>query len=319
MFRKLFAAAATAAVLATGVTTAQAQDYPSDTVRIIVPYSAGGVTDFYARLIAPELQEAWGQTVIVENKPGSGSLLGAMEVGTSEPDGLTLLLGSYGLLSNQILLPDSPYDPASIEPVYLLGRGSNMLIIGSEFEHDTLDSLTQYAKDNPGKLKVASSGIGASPHIAALLWADKVGVNFLHIPYQGTAPAMTDVLAGRVDVIFDGISSMANVRAGKTKALAIAAAKRSPEAPDVPTFNELGIPFEFGSFFGFFVPTGTPQDIQDTIFEAVAKIARREDIDAQLQKRGLDTTPKTQADFKDFMTSELAALKKLEEQGLLAK
>ena len=317
MFKKLLGAAAMAALFVTG---AQAQSaYPSDTVKIVVPYSAGGVTDFYARLIAPELQEKWGQTVIVENKPGSGSLVGAMEVGSADPDGLTILLGSYGLLSNQILLPNSPYDPDSLVPVYLLGRGTNMMVISTKFEHDTLESLTEWAKANPGKLKVASSGIGASPHIAALLWGEKVGVDFVHIPYQGTAPAMTDILAGRVDMIFDGISSMANVRAGKTKAVALAGAKRSPEAPDVPTFKELGVDFEFGSFFGFFVPKGTPQEVQDKIYTDIADIARQPEIEEKLSKRGLDTTPKTQAEFAEFLSSEMGALRKLEADGKLTK
>jgi tripartite-type tricarboxylate transporter receptor subunit TctC len=317
MFKTLLGAAAIAAFTATAAVAQE--DYPSDTVRIIVPYSPGGVTDFYARLIAPELQEAWGQTVVVENKPGSGSLVGAMEVGRAEPDGHTLLLGSYGLLSNQILLPDSPYDPESIDPVYLLGRGANMLVISGEFEHDTLDSLTEYAKANPGQLRIASSGIGASPHIAALMWADRAGTEFLHIPYQGTAPAMTDVLAGRVDGIFDGISGMANVRAGRTKALAIAAERRHPEAPDVPTFREKGIDLVFGSFFGFFVPTGTPQEVQDKIFTTIAEIARRPDIDEQLVKRGLDTAPRTEAEFEAFMSSELAELQRLSDEGKLSK
>ena len=317
MFKKLLSAAAMAALLATG---ASAQDdYPSDTVRIVVPYSPGGVTDFYARMIAAELQQAWDQTVIVENKPGSGSLVGAMEVGRADPDGHTILLGSYGLLSNQILLPQSSFDPDSIEPVYFLGRSVSMMVISNEFEHDTLEGLTEWAKENPGKLKVASSGIGASPHIAALLWGDKAGVEFLHIPYQGTAPAMTDILAGRVDVIFDGPSSMANVRAGKTKALAIAAPKAHPAAEGVPTFNEQGVDFEFGSFFGFFVPTGTPEAVQTKIFDTLAEIARRPEIDEQLVARGLDTTPRTQAEFASFLESELAGLNKLADDGKLSK
>ena len=317
MLRKLLGAVAAAALF---ITCAQAQEsYPSDTVKIVVPYTPGGLTDFFARLIAPELRAAWGQTVIVENKPGSGSLLGAMEVGRSEPDGLTILLGSYGLLSNQLLLPEAPYDPDSLEPVFLFGRVANMLVVGKDFPHDTLASVTAYAKENPGKLKIASSGIGASPHIAALLWADIAGVEFLHAPYQGTAPAMTDVLAGRVDGIFDGVSGIANIRAGNTKPIAITSAKRHPDLPEVPTFTELGLDFEFGSFFGFFVPTGTPQAVQDKIFQTVAEIAARPEIDAQLVERGLDTTPKSQQDFRDFMKSELALLRKLSDEGKLQK
>lgn len=305
------------AALCLGAGTAPAQDYPTETIHIVVPYSAGGVTDYYGRLFQPEIEKALGQSVLVENKPGSGSLLGAMEVGRATPDGHTLLLGSYGLLSNQILLPESAFDPDSLVPVFMLGRGVNILLLRKDFPAETLDEVTAWAKDHPGELKIASSGIGASPHIAAELWADMEGIEFIHIPYKGTAPAMTDVIAGRVDAIFDGISGMAQVESGNAKVVAVAGEERHPEAADIPTFKELGKDFVFGSYFGFFVPAGTPQDVQDKLYATIAEIAARPEIDEALKARGLNTRVLTQQEFKDFMGTELADLQKLAAEGKL--
>tara|TARA_R110002126_G_scaffold2848_2_gene15738 strand:+ start:338 stop:1285 length:948 start_codon:yes stop_codon:yes gene_type:complete len=296
---------------------ALAADYPERTISIVVPYSAGGVTDAYARQMLPKLQERLGQTVIVENKPGSGSLVGAMDVARSEPDGYRILMTAYGVISNEVLMTNTPFELADLSPVYMLGRGSNMLMMRPDYPLDTIQEITDWAKAHPGELKLASSGVGASPHIAAELWANRVGVDFLHIPYQGSAPSRLDVIAGRVDGMFDGVSAVSYVESGDVKAIAIASEERHPSLPDVPTFKESGIDFVFGTIFGFYVPVDTPQDVQDQIFAALADVARDPEIEKTLVRQGLDTTPRTQAEFQEIVANELAQLNELVKLGRL--
>lgn len=299
------------------VSAAVAEDYPSETVTIVVPYSAGGVTDSYARMIQPALQERWGQTVIVENKPGSGSMVGAMDVARADPDGTRILMTAYGVISNEVLMPDIPFDLADLSPVYMLGRGSNMLIMRPDYPMDDINDIIAWAKDNPGELKLASSGVGASPHIAAELMANVAGFDFLHIPYQGSAPSRLDVIAGRVDGMMDGISSVAYVESGDIKAIALAAEERHPSLPDVPTFKEKGIDFVFGTIFGFYVPKDTPQEVQDEIFAALDEALHVPETEALLNKQGMDTTRRTQAEFQQIVAKELAQLQDLVAKGRL--
>lgn len=311
---KRFFAALAATLFASAVSAA---DYPSDTVTIVVPYSAGGVTDSYARMIQPALQERWGKTVIVENKPGSGSMVGAMDVARSKPDGLRILMTAYGVISNEVLMPNIPFDLADLSPVYMLGRGSNMLIMRPDYPMDDITDIVAWAKENPGELKLASSGVGASPHIAAELLASEAGFEFLHIPYQGSAPSRLDVIAGRVDGMMDGVSSVAYVKSGDIKAIALAAEKRHPSLPDVPTFKEKGIDFVFGTIFGIYVPKDTPQDIQDEIYAAMDEALHQPKVNETLETQGMDTTRRTQAEFQQIVAKELEQLKDLVAKGRL--
>lgn len=308
--------AASTAAIAT-VQSALAETFPSRAVTIVVPYSAGGVTDSYARMLQPVLQERWGQTVIVENKPGSGSLLGAMDVAQSDPDGHRILMTAYGVISNDVLLPNSPFDLADLEPVHLMGRGANMLIMPKDHRFNTIQEVTEWAKENPGQLKLASSGVGASPHIAAALWASKVGVDFLHIPYKGSAPSRLDVIAGRVDGMFDGVSSVSYIEAGQIKGIALAAEKRHPSLPDVPTFREAGIDLVFGTIFGFYVPKGTSEGTMDELHEAMGAALATPEIHDLMVKQGLDTEPMSRQEFKQLVQNELDSLRKLVAEGRL--
>ncbi|WP_109466854.1 Bug family tripartite tricarboxylate transporter substrate binding protein [Albibacillus kandeliae] len=296
---------------------ALAEDFPSRQVTIVVPYSAGGVTDTYVRKLQPELQKRWGQTIIVENKPGSGSLLGAMDVASADPDGYTILVTAYGVISNEVLMPEAPFELSDLSPVYMLGRGSNMLIMRPDYPMDGIEEITAWAKEHPGELKLASSGVGASPHIAAELWASKVGVDYLHIPYQGSAPSRLDVMAGRVDGMMDGVSSVSYVRSGDIKAIAIAAEERHPSLPDVPTFREAGIDFVFGTIFGVYVAKDTPQAVQDEIYAAFDEAANVPEVHEMFVTQGLDATHRTQAEFKEIVAQELVQLEGLVEEGRL--
>lgn len=297
--------------------TAQAQDYPDRAVTIVVPYAAGGVTDTYARMIQLRLQDRWDQTVVVENKPGGGTLLGAMDVASAEADGYRVLMTAYGVISNEVLMPDAAFDINTLAPVFMLGRSPNMMIMNRDYPLDTLDDITAWAKEHPGELKLSSSGVGSSPHIAAELWASRAGVEILHIPYQGSAPARMDVIAGRVDGMFDGITWVAQIEAGEVKPIAIASEERHPSVPDVPTFRELGMDFVFGTIFGFYVPVETPQAARDELYAALTEAIAEPEFYALLQKQGIDTTPRTQEEFAAIVANELKQLEKLVEEGRL--
>lgn len=308
-FKKLLAVAATATLVLAGA-SANAK-YPDRGVTIIVPYSAGGVTDAYARSIGQRLSEMWGQPVVVDNKPGGGTIIGTTAATRAEPDGYTILLTSYGFTSNQVLKSKLPYDPKALTPILLIGNSSNMFVINADQPFNNLQEVIAWAKANPGGLTLASSGNGSSPHIAAELFATQAGVKITHIPYKGTSPAMTDVIGGRVIGIFDGPSAMPRVQAGQLKAIAIASQGPHPNAKGVSTFQEQGVDLVFGSYFGFFVPTGTPEPIQKFLFESIEKAMQDPKVAGVIAKTGILLRNGTQQDFKDFLDAELARLSKL--------
>lgn len=288
-----------------------AAKYPDAPVTMIVPYSAGGVTDVYARSIGQKLSEMWGQPVLVDNRPGGGTIIGTTAAARAEPNGYTILLTSYGFTSNQVLKSSIPYDPKALTPILLIGNSSNMFVINKDQPFNNLAEVIQWARQNPGKLTLASSGNGSSPHIAAELFATEAGVKITHVPYKGTSPAMTDVMGGQVIGIFDGPSAMPRVEAGQLKAMAIASAGPHPNAKGVPTFKEQGIDLVFGSYFGFFVPTGTPEDIQQFIFKSIETAMQDPKVAEVIAKTGIIQRNGTQQDFKDFLDAELARLTKL--------
>ena len=294
---------------------ASAQTFPDRTVTIIVPYATGGVTDAYGRAIAGRLSEMWGQPVIVDNKAGGGTVIGTQLASRAAPDGYTLLLTSYGFTSNPILRKSMPYSSDAFEPLLLLGKSANMLVLGPQSKLNTLDDVIRHAKSAPGALKVASSGNASSPHIAAELWAKEVGVEITHLPYRGTGPAMIDVMGGVVDGIFDGPSAMPQVREGRLKAIAIAADKRHPAAAEVPTFRELGVDLAFGSWFGFFVPAGMPPALRDKINADIRKALEDPKARAQIDRTGLILNPGTPKEFGEFLKVESDRLKALVDGG----
>lgn len=299
--------------LALGLSFTQAcfAAFPERQVTLIVPYPAGGVTDVFARAIAAKLSETWGQTVIVDNKAGGGTLIGTQFVSRAQPDGYTLLLTSYAFTSNPILRKELPYDVNALTPLSMLGTSSNMLVINAGLPYQSLADVLTFSKQNPGALTLASSGNGSSPHIAAELFASETGVQITHVPYKGTAPAMNDVLGGQIIGIFDGPSAMSNVRTGKLRAIAIASRERHPSAPEVPTFNELGIQLVFGSWFGFFMPAGAPDTLQQQLFDALQQAIYDPKVQTTIAKTGLVLQKYSQQDFQQFLKDEAARLKKL--------
>lgn len=292
----------------------RAEPFPSKPVRLIVPYTPGGVTDIYARSIADKLSQMWGKTVVVENKPGGGTVIGTQMAASAKPDGHTILLASYGFTSNQLLRAKLPYDPKTLEPVYMLGQSNSMMVINRDLPLKTLDDVIKFAKSKPGAFIVASSGNGSSPHIGAEIFAAQIGAEILHIPYQGTAPAMADLIAGRVHALFDGPSAMQKVRDGELRAIAISSADRHRLAEEVPTFREQGLDFVFGSWFGFFVTGGTPKPVQDKIYKDLEAALADPAVKGVIEQR-LQLMPMTQDEFKAFLAAELEKLRPLVEAG----
>ena len=256
------------ALLGAGWTAARADStYPRRPVRWVVPYAAGGATDVLSRLICQRLSERLGQPFVVENKPGAGSSLGTQTVINSAADGYTLLLTSTANAINASFDPSLPYDFAkSIVPVAGIARIPLVLVVNNDLPVRNVAEFIAYAKANPGKLSIASSGIGTSLHLSGELFKAMAGVQFTHVPYRGSAPGLTDVMSGQIQGMFDNVtSSFELVRSGKIRAIGVTTHDRSETMPDVPPISDTLPGFETSSFYGVGAPRGTPQEIVDLL------------------------------------------------------
>jgi tripartite-type tricarboxylate transporter receptor subunit TctC len=247
--------------------SAQADSYPSHPVRWVVPYTAGGATDVLSRLICQRLSERLGQPFIVENKPGAGSNIGTQAVIGSPPDGYTLLLTSTANAINASFDPSLPYDFAkAIVPVAGVARIPLVLVINNDLPIRSVAEFIAYAKANPGKLSIASSGIGTSLHLSGELFKAMAGIEFVHVPYRGSAPGLSDVMAGQIQGMFDNVtSSFELVRSAKLRALGVTTKERSETMPEVPPIGDTLAGFETSSFYGVGAPRGTPPEIVDLL------------------------------------------------------
>ena len=314
MKRFLFVCAALASALTVSAPAVAA--YPDHAVTIVVPYAPGGVTDLFGRAIGAFLGERWKVPVVVRNEGGGATMIGTQTVARAAPDGHTILLTSYAYTSNPILRTDMTYAKDALRPVMLLGNGTTMLLVPAKGDLHNLAEVVAKAKQSPGNLKLASSGVASSPHIAAELWAKAAGVTITHVPYRGTGPAMTDVLANHVDGIFDGVGSMPAVEAGKLRPIAIASKERHPRAPDVPTFRELGVDLVFGSWFGFLVPKGTPDAVVDQLNADLRAAVADPVTRAAIDQTSLQIEAGTPKSFADFLDYESKRLKQLVDSGV---
>lgn len=285
---------------------ASAADFPSKPVQLVVPYSPGGLTDNLARRYAEQLSAAWKQPVVVENKPGAGSAIGAGNVARAAPDGYTVLLGSVGMVTNPLLLKKMPYESESLVPLALVALAPNVLYVHPSVPATNVKELVAYAKANPGHLSFASSGVGSSPHLAAELFATKTGIDVIQVPYKGTGPAIADFLGGQVNAYFDTMQSMKYAKDGSIRAIAITTKERIADAPDLPTVEESGVApgVLSSSWFGFFVPASTPADVQKQIAQAIQKIAEDKEMKAVVSGMGLIPEFLDQAQFKQFTNDE---------------
>lgn len=302
MFKRIASALAVAMLASTAI----AADFPTKPVQMVVPYSPGGLTDNLARRYADKLAEAWKQPVVVENKPGAGSSIGAGAVARSAPDGYTVLLGSVGMVTNQMLLKKLPYDPNQLVPLALVALAPNVLYIHPSIPANNVKEFVEYAKKNPGRVSFASSGVGSSPHLAAELFASKTGIDAIQVPYKGTGPAIADFLGGQVNAYFDTMQSMKYAKDGSIRALGVTTEKRIADAPDLPTIEESGVASGVisSSWFGFFVPAATPADVQKRIADTLQAIAQDQGMKAVVSEMGLIPDFQDQAQFKQFIQDE---------------
>jgi tripartite-type tricarboxylate transporter receptor subunit TctC len=301
LFRTMAAAAATACVLFGIAAPAAAQAYPTKSVRLVVPFPAGGATDILARDVARKLSEAWGQQVIVDNRPGAGGNIGSELVARSAPDGYTLEMGTAGTHAIQSSLDAKiPHDPVKdFVPVILVASVPNVLVANPAVPANSVAELIAYAKANPGKLYLASSGNNTSFHLSGELFKVVAGVQMTRIRYQGSAKALQDLIGGQVQLMFDHLPpSLPHIKAGKLRALAVTSATRAPALPDVPTVAEAALPgFEASSWFGLLAPAGTPPAIVAKINGEVAAWLATPEAKEMLSQQGANAAGGTPEDF----------------------
>jgi tripartite-type tricarboxylate transporter receptor subunit TctC len=253
------------ALFASIATLASAQGYPNRTIRLVVPFPAGGTTDILAREAAQKLTEVLGQAVVVDNRPGAAGNIGSDLVAKSAPDGYTLLMGTVGTHAiNPSLYSKMPYDHVKdFAPVVLVAGVPNVLVVNPALPVKSVSDLIKLAKDKPGQINFASSGSGTSIHLSGELFKTMAGVDMTHVPYKGSSPALTDLIGGQVQIMFDNLpSALPQIKAGRLRAIAVTSLKRASVLPDIPTINESGLPgFEASSWFGVLAPAGTPAPI----------------------------------------------------------
>jgi tripartite-type tricarboxylate transporter receptor subunit TctC len=304
--RRIKFAALALSLLALGAAPALALDYPTRTVRVVVPYPAGGTTDIMARLVANYLSEKTGQAFVVENKPGGGTNIGTQEVINAAPDGYTLLIPSPANAINATLYKQLPFDYIrDTVPVAGIARVPNVMEVNPEVPAKTVQEFIDYAKKNPGKLNMASSGNGSSIHLSGELFKAMTGVDMVHVPYKGSAPAITDLAGGQVQVMFDNLpSSISFIKAGRLRPLGVTSLQRVPALPDVPPVAETVPGFEASSWFGVAAPKGTPNEIVEKLNQEVNAAIADPKIKARIEDLGGITFPTSAADFGKFVRAE---------------
>jgi tripartite-type tricarboxylate transporter receptor subunit TctC len=287
---------------------APAESWPTHAIRFIVPWPAGGVADTIARVTAEKLSERLGQKLIVENKPGASGNIGMASVAAAPADGYTLVLvPTNSLTVNQSLYKDLPFDTArDFLPLTVLATVPNVLVVNHTVTAKSVAELVAYARANPGKLSFASPGQGSGAHLAGELLKADAGIDMLHVPYTGIAPAMNDVVGERVSLMFLGISSaLPYIRAGTLRPLAVAALKRSPQLPDVPLVADAGYPgFDVTSWYGIAVRSGTPAEIVDRLYRETADVLKRDDVKERFAGMGVEPGGLPPAAFATMVSSE---------------
>jgi tripartite-type tricarboxylate transporter receptor subunit TctC len=294
---------------------AGADAFPSHTVKLVVPFPPGGSLDIVGREIAQKLTEAWGQSVVVENKPGAGGNIGADFVAKSAPDGYTVVMGALSTHAvNPTLYPKMPYDAVKdFAPISMIAITPNVLVVPVNSPISSVKDLIAAAKAKPGKLAFASGSNGSAGHLAGELFKVETHTDVIHVPYKGAAPATQGLLAGDTQFMFDNLANaMAQVKGGKLKALAVTTAKRSPLAPDLPTMTEAGLPgFDISTWFGLMAPAGTPKDVVARWNRDLVKILESPDMKQKLALQGAESTPMTPEAFAAFIASEVPKYAKI--------
>ena len=308
--RLVFMALAAAAV---GAAFAQA-GYPGKPVRMVVPSSAGGGTDIVARIIAPELSKRLGQQVVIDNRPGAGTMIGIEVAAKSPPDGYTLLMGLSTLAINSALYKKVPYDPQrDFAPITQAVSSASIIVVHPSIPVKTMKELIAFARARPGQINYASAGTGTYPHMTMELFLSMAKLKMVHIPYKGTAPAMIDMVAGQVATMAATIlTGMPQIRAGRLRPLGITSAARSPIVPDIPTVAEAGLPgYESVQWYGLLAPAKTPREIIEKLHKEVVSVLRAPDNGVRLASDGAEVVASSPGEFAAFLMAETVKIAKV--------
>jgi tripartite-type tricarboxylate transporter receptor subunit TctC len=308
--RRFHFALAALACLLTGTATTRAQEYPTRPVEIIVPFAAGGGTDLIARLMCEGLAQRLGQSFVAVNRPGANTNVGTLAAIHAKPDGHTLLMASVGLAANPSLYTKLGFDPQrDLAPIALIANVPTILVVSKALPADTLPSLVAYVKARPGELNYASYGVGSGPHLAAELFQSVTGTRMVHVPYGGGGPAALGVIGNTVQMLFSSVVPVLGmVRGGSVKAIAIAADHRVALLPEVPTFEEIGVDYVSGTWFGILAPAKTPAAVIAKLAAAIHDMLADPAIRARLTEQGAEVADLGPTQFADFLHEETARL-----------
>ncbi len=286
---------------------AQAPAWPNQTVRIVVPFPAGGTADSVPRIVAEGLRAAWRQPVIIDNRPGAGGNIGTAHVAAAAPDGYTLLAAPPPSLAiNQHLYARLGFDPAQLRPITIMGTSPNVVEVSNKLEVRTLQELIAAAKARPGGINAANQGMGTTSHLTAAMFEAAAGVRFNHIPYAGTAPALNDLVAGHVDLFFDNLSSSLSFhQSGATRILAVCQAERAPQIPDIPTVSELALPgFSAIAWYAIAAPPGTPDAIIEKINRDAVAVIRQSEVQRRFVEQAVKPVANSPEEAAAFIAAE---------------
>jgi len=308
--RMLGGSVASTLLLAMTATSCFAQGtYPAKPVRVISPSSAGGGSDIIARIVAPKLTERLGQQVIVENRPGAGTVIGSDYVAKAAADGYTLLLGIATLATNPALLKKMPYDAVrDLAPITQVAQSPNVLVVHPSIPVKTVKELIAFVRARPGQLTFASAGIGTNPHMTFELFRSMTKLDAVHVPYKGSAPAIVDLVGGHVAMMSaTALTAIPQIRAGRLRGLGVTSAKRSAAAPELPTLDEAGVPgYEATQWYGLLAPAGTPPQVVKRLHADMVQILNSADVKSRLANDGAEPVGDTPEQFGKFIRAELA-------------
>lgn len=305
---------ASAALLAVASMAAQAQSFPTQSVKIIVPFPAGGTTDILARLLAAELSQKWGQPVVVDNRAGASGTIFSEQLTRMPPDGYTLMLTATHHVINPGLYKNLKYNTRTdFTPIAEVASVPNVLVVNPKFPASNIKELIAYAKANPGKVNFGSSGNGGANHLAGELFKSAAGTDMVHIPYKGAAPALNDLLGGQIPVMFDSVPGvLQHIQGGRLRALGVTSLKRSPALPDVPTIEEAGLKgFEATAWFGLYAPGRMPAELSKQISSDVLQVLQSEPIRRAFEQQGVEPGSLTQPQFAAFVNNEITKWSKV--------
>jgi tripartite-type tricarboxylate transporter receptor subunit TctC len=323
MTRRLWLRGSIALLLVGFASVAVAQGYPTRPVRLIIPFPPGGSNDIVGRMIAAQLGERLGQTMVVDNRGGAGGTIGTELAAKAPADGYTLLLISTAYAFNTSIYKKLPYDPVrSFTPVALLGSGPGVLVVNPALPVNSVRDLIALARERPGKLNNASAGIGSFQHLASELFRIQANIEWLHVPYKGGGPAMMDLIAGQADASVGSLIQMLpHIRTGKLKALGTTGAKRSPVLPDVPTVAEAGVPgYEATNWWGLLAPTGTPPAIVERLHQEVVAVQASAETKKRFESEGAEAVQMSPAQIGAFIAAETAKWARVvKEAGITAE